>query len=537
MEPYTVKVKDYDGKNKFEVNGLRQRVIDAAAEETIIFDQSDASNAGHRLRIALYPDGAHLGPFASEYTAGVTVEGTPGHVGAKTKFTPPNLNFEAYINLNLELLDYYNAGNVWNYGDGDVAANTKSKAKFGESHWYGAGVGEPSRTPPPEKDLHGTYFYYCENHRFMGGMIHYGSNSIPENETVPAKYRLVDEGATASDAQDGDLTIDIAKTIEQYNELTEEWDHTATVSNNHSNPWAVRNTDTRNSVRYRIRYEVQDSVGVAAYSRNKLIDIASGDPSLVDLAPGQIAYLDGQVFSVGWQGVTSGQTHHTFLALHPSRWGSSPQYAGFGGTTVLAGWYNAELDEFNISDYQYNPFTFGCFFCPRGLTSPQLSLGPAVTGGIYNFFSSRSFIWASSNGFQTNTSELTNFNIKASKPAGDYPWTYNPKNPAGPQNYYSGDYTVNGLDKPFGYREELMHHLTWQRTNGTDFAGNGLPKIKINPGVYAPNLLNFTPPTLDFTSSSSTARWTLSNGYLETLPINPTAVQPYFAGGGASFPQ
>ena len=225
MATHIVKVKDFFGENKFQINSLRQKVIDAAAGETIIFDQSDASNDGHRLRIALYPDGAWLGG-GSEYTVGVTIEGTPGEAGAKTKFTVSNTS------------------------------------------------------------LHGTYFYYCESHRYMGGMIHYGSDSIPqvdgaEQPTVPAKYRLIDEGATASDAQDGDLTNNIVKTVEQKNELTTLWDYVWDETTTHSNPWAVQNTDTRNTVQYRIRYEVQDSAGVAAVSRNKFIDITAvqGDPA------------------------------------------------------------------------------------------------------------------------------------------------------------------------------------------------------------------------------------------------------------------
>ena len=233
MATYTVKVRDYDGENKFQVNGSRQKVIHAASGEQVVFDQSDASNAGHPLRIALYPDGAHL-TNGSEYTTGVTSEGTPGAAGAKTTFTVSNT------------------------------------------------------------DLHGTYFYYCENHRYMGGVVHYGSDSIPLNETVPAKYRLIDEGATASDVQDGDITSNIVKTIEQYNETTLEWEHLAEISGNsisHTNPWAIINTDTRNTVRYRIIYGVTDSAGLAAVSRSRTMHITSALPTLQDLVPGTTFWL------------------------------------------------------------------------------------------------------------------------------------------------------------------------------------------------------------------------------------------------------
>lgn len=226
MATYTVKVKDFDGENKFQINYSRQAIIDAGAGEEVIFDQSDASNAGHPLRIALYQDGAHV-LRGSEYTTGVTVSGTPGQAGAKTTLTVSNTS------------------------------------------------------------LHGTYFYYCKNHPGMGGMINYGNNDQLQ------KYRLIDQGAIASDGQDGDLTSSIKKTVQRYNDSTQAWDTLVYISDSHSNPWAVTKTDTRETAKYRIIYGVTDSAGLQAQSRVRLINITAS--SIQQLTPGEIgpAYANG----------------------------------------------------------------------------------------------------------------------------------------------------------------------------------------------------------------------------------------------------
>lgn len=266
--------------------------------------------------------------------------------------------------------------------------------------------------------------------------------------------------------------------------------------------------------------------------------------SLADYSPGYPAYLDGQVFSVAWPGVSYGMFHATFLALHPSRFTEgpvpsevTPQWPFYTGSIPIAGWYDAENDEFNISDYQYSPFLFGIGFYPRGpgantvgenAHNTYFSSGPAVLGYEIGFFGSKSFIWASNAGFPSQTSELIDFNMKAVYTSAEV--FFDPQNSGGSVNRYSGDYTVDGLDKPIGHTAELMYDLTWQRIAGTDFSGNNIPKIKINPGVYAPNLMNFSPTPVDYTSYG----WTLSNGYLEPRPISADWPQPYFAGGAGT---
>ncbi len=83
---FSITVANPGSGNKYYIDtGGPAPTISMTETKTYRFDQSDSSNSGHPLRFSTTSGGSHSG--GSEYTTGVTTNGTPGSAGAYTQIT------------------------------------------------------------------------------------------------------------------------------------------------------------------------------------------------------------------------------------------------------------------------------------------------------------------------------------------------------------------------------------------------------------------------------------------------------------------
>jgi hypothetical protein len=92
--------------------------------------------------------------------------------------------------------------------------------------------------------LDGIFYYYCEHHANMGSSI------------TSVQTKFTDLGATAYDAQDGDITNRITKKIYK-KDGNNVFQLVASIDDPHGNPWEVLDIDITEQASYKIEYNAK----------------------------------------------------------------------------------------------------------------------------------------------------------------------------------------------------------------------------------------------------------------------------------------
>jgi plastocyanin len=111
--------------------------------------------------------------------------------------------------------------------------------------------------------LDGIFYYYCEHHANMGSSI------------TSVQTKFTDLGATAYDAQDGDITNRITKKIYK-KDGNNVFQLVASIDDPHGNPWEVLDIDITEQASYKIEYNAKglDDIDASNQPLERYINIA-----------------------------------------------------------------------------------------------------------------------------------------------------------------------------------------------------------------------------------------------------------------------